>query len=66
SISAAAQVVWRKAQVKLQELSLDAAKDPIINQMVQCFDPVHHRIDLTQASLYHFAAAQDVDGTWLY
>ncbi|KAG0350300.1 hypothetical protein BGZ54_003918, partial [Gamsiella multidivaricata] len=65
SMSTAAQVVWRKAQVKLQELSLDAAKGPVIDQMIQRFDPVHHRIDLTQASLYHFAAAQDADGTWL-
>ncbi|KAI1288646.1 hypothetical protein EDD11_009741, partial [Mortierella claussenii] len=65
NISTPAQVVWRQAKLSITELSLDAADRPIAEQMLERFDPRERGIDLTQAPLLRFAAAQDVDGRWL-
>ncbi|WP_350304365.1 amino acid adenylation domain-containing protein [Photorhabdus viridis] len=64
-LSAPAQVVWRQAQLSVTELTLDPANGPVSDQLFQRFDPRHHRLDLGQAPLLRFVAAQEADGRWI-
>ncbi|WP_112872345.1 MULTISPECIES: non-ribosomal peptide synthetase, partial [unclassified Photorhabdus] len=63
-LSAPVQVVWRQAQLSVTELTLDPVDGPVRDQLAQHFDPRHHRLDLNQAPLLHFAIAQEDDGRW--
>ncbi|KAF8944472.1 hypothetical protein BGZ46_006252, partial [Entomortierella lignicola] len=65
NISTPAQVVWRKAPLSVTELQLDPADGPIAQQLKSRFDPLYHRIDLTQAPLLRFVTAQESDGRWI-
>ncbi|KAF9898817.1 hypothetical protein EC991_010311, partial [Linnemannia zychae] len=65
NLSAPVQVVWRNAQLSITELKLDLADGPIAHQFKSMYDPLHHRIDLTQAPLVRFALAQESDGRWI-
>ncbi|KAF9566389.1 hypothetical protein EC968_003794 [Mortierella alpina] len=65
NLSTPAQVVWRDAPVTIMELDLDPSDGPILQQMKQRFDPLHYKLDLTQAPVLRFAVAQDVDGQWI-
>ncbi|KDM91475.1 non-ribosomal peptide synthase/polyketide synthase [Photobacterium galatheae] len=58
------QVVWRQAEFRVAELTLDPADGPISTQLESRYDPHHTRLDLTQAPLLHFVIAEDVDGSW--
>uniref|UniRef100_UPI0036DC5A5C non-ribosomal peptide synthase/polyketide synthase n=1 Tax=Photorhabdus sp. RM322S TaxID=3342825 RepID=UPI0036DC5A5C len=64
-LSAPVQVVWRQAQLSVTELTLDPVDGPVRDQLAQHFDPRHHRLDLNQAPLLHFAVAQENDGRWV-
>ncbi|WP_309475907.1 non-ribosomal peptide synthase/polyketide synthase [Pseudomonas sp. B21-028] len=60
SLSEPVQVVWRHAALHLEEVHLDPAAGAITEQLMQRFDPCHHRLDVTQAPLMRLAYAQDV------
>nr|UXB94720.1 non ribosomal peptide synthetase [Pseudomonas syringae] len=53
------QVVWREAQLHLEELELDPADGEIGVQLHSRFDPRHYRLDMTQAPLMHLVHAED-------
>ncbi|QQZ39834.1 amino acid adenylation domain-containing protein [Pseudomonas sp. SK3(2021)] len=53
------QVVWRKAELPLQQVPLDAAGGEVLAQLHGCFDARHYRLDLTQAPLLRMVYAQD-------
>ncbi|KAF9923034.1 hypothetical protein BGZ67_010144, partial [Mortierella alpina] len=65
NISTPTQVVLRVAPLSVTELVLDPAAGPTIRQLRQRYDPLHYRIDLTQAPLLRFVVAQEVDGRWI-
>ncbi|KAF9388086.1 hypothetical protein CPC16_006705, partial [Podila verticillata] len=65
NLSTPVQVVWRQAPLSITTLTLDPSDGPVIEQLVQRFDPRQYRIDLTQAPLLRFIIAQDSDGRWL-
>ncbi|KAF9944851.1 hypothetical protein BGZ72_001907, partial [Mortierella alpina] len=65
NMSVAAQVVWRDAPMEIIEVELNPDDGPVDQQLKQMFDPVHHRMDLTQAPLLRFAIAQEGDGRWI-
>ncbi|WP_246797359.1 non-ribosomal peptide synthetase [Burkholderia perseverans] len=43
------QVVWREARLPVAEVALDAAQGDVAAQLLDRFDPRHHRLDLRQA-----------------
>ncbi|WP_181016375.1 syringopeptin non-ribosomal peptide synthetase SypA [Pseudomonas syringae] len=53
------QVVWRQARLHLEQIELDPADGPVINQLQQRFDPRHSRLDLSQAPLLRVVFAED-------
>ncbi|WP_162884953.1 condensation domain-containing protein, partial [Pseudomonas syringae] len=53
------QVVWRQARLHLEQIELDPADGPVINQLQQRFDPRHSRLDLSQAPLLRLVFAED-------
>jgi arthrofactin-type cyclic lipopeptide synthetase B len=53
------QVVWRDAQLSVQEVILDPAEGGIIEQLHARFDARHYRLDITQAPLLRMVYAQD-------
>jgi len=53
------QVVWRDAQLVVQEIQLDPADGDIIEQLHARFDARHYRLDITQAPLLRMVYAQD-------
>ncbi len=53
------QVVWRDAQLVVQEIALDPAKGDVIEQLHARFDARHYRLDITQAPLLRMVYAQD-------
>ncbi|KAF9981536.1 hypothetical protein BGZ79_006098, partial [Entomortierella chlamydospora] len=65
NLSIPAQVVLHHAPMSVTEISLDPADGLILDQMTKLFDPLSHRIDLTQAPLIRFAIAHDTDGRWI-
>ncbi|MCS4251622.1 non-ribosomal peptide synthetase [Pseudomonas sp. BIGb0164] len=53
------QVVWRNAQLVVQEVALDPADGGIIEQLHARFDARHYRLDITQAPLLRMVYAND-------
>ncbi|NWE03709.1 non-ribosomal peptide synthetase [Pseudomonas sp. IPO3749] len=53
------QVVWREAQLVVQEVALDPADGDVIEQLHARFDARHYRLDITQAPLLRMVYAQD-------
>ncbi|HGM5550335.1 TPA: amino acid adenylation domain-containing protein [Pseudomonas putida] len=53
------QVVWREAELPLQEVALDPAGGDVLAQLFERFDARHYRIDLSQAPLIRLVYAQD-------
>nr|UXB95125.1 non ribosomal peptide synthetase [Pseudomonas syringae] len=53
------QVVWRQARLHQEQIELDPADGPVINQLQQRFDPRHSRLDLSQAPLLRVVFAED-------
>ncbi len=65
-LSVPVQVVWRQAPLSVTELTLNPADGPICEQLTQRFNPRHYRLDLNQAPLLRFVAAQEGDdGRWM-
>ncbi|KOY60399.1 gramicidin biosynthesis protein, partial [Photorhabdus heterorhabditis] len=64
-LSVPAQVVCRRVQLPVTELTLDPADGPVIDQLTRRFDPGQYRLDLSQAPLLHFIIAQETDGRWV-
>ncbi|MGY2293621.1 amino acid adenylation domain-containing protein, partial [Pseudomonas sp. SDO5511_1_S431] len=54
-----AQVVWRKAELPVQEVTLDPADGDILGQLHARFDARHYRLDVSQAPLMRLAYARD-------
>ncbi|QBR31719.1 MULTISPECIES: non-ribosomal peptide synthetase [Pseudomonas] len=53
------QVVWRAAILPLQEVELDPADGPIIDQLHQRFSARRYRLDVSQAPLMRLVYARD-------
>ncbi|WP_426135211.1 amino acid adenylation domain-containing protein [Pseudomonas sp. PWP3-1b2] len=53
------QVVWRDAQLAVQEVNLAPADGGIIEQLHARFDARHYRLDITQAPLLRMVYAHD-------
>ena len=53
------QVVWRKALVKVEDVSLDAANGDVARQLAERFDPRRYRIDIGEAPLLKIFFAED-------
>jgi arthrofactin-type cyclic lipopeptide synthetase B len=53
------QVVWRHAELVVQNVALDPADGDVIEQLHARFDARHYRLDLTQAPLLRMVYAQD-------
>jgi arthrofactin-type cyclic lipopeptide synthetase B len=53
------QVVWREAQMVVQQLLLDAQDGDILEQLHARFDARHFRLDLNQAPLIRMVYAED-------
>ncbi|MCW7762921.1 amino acid adenylation domain-containing protein [Photorhabdus sp. JAR] len=64
-LSVPAQVVCRQVWLSVTELTLDPADGPISEQLAQRFNPRQYRLDLGQAPLLRFVAAQESDGRWI-
>ncbi|NWA25217.1 amino acid adenylation domain-containing protein, partial [Pseudomonas gingeri] len=54
------QVVWRQARLYLEQVEFDPSEGEIADQLRQCFDPRHSRLDITQAPLMRLAFAEDL------
>nr|WP_232911560.1 syringopeptin non-ribosomal peptide synthetase SypB [Pseudomonas syringae] len=60
------QVVWRKADLVLSEITIDPAAGPASEQLQQRFDPRHYRLDISQAPLLRLAFTRDeVNQCWV-
>ena len=55
-----AQVVWRKAPLVVEEVTLDASREDAIEQFKASLDPRHCRLDVRRAPLLRVAVARDV------
>ena len=53
------QVVWRQAELVVQNIPLDPADGDVIEQLHARFDARHYRLDITQAPLLRMVYAQD-------
>ncbi len=54
------QVVWRTAQLVLEEVTVDPAAGDVLEHLHERFDPRHYRLDIGQAPLMRIAYAQDM------
>jgi amino acid adenylation domain-containing protein len=60
------QVVWREARMGVEEVEIDPAAGPVAKQLMERFDPRHHRIDVRRAPLMRGYVAHDPErGRWL-
>src|SRR5262249_3107954 len=60
------QVVWRKAELAVEEIELDAAAGDPAEQLYARFNPHHFRIELSRAPLVRIYIAYDAShGRWL-
>ncbi|WP_141096737.1 non-ribosomal peptide synthetase, partial [Photorhabdus luminescens] len=64
-LSVPVQVVLRQATLSVTELALNSIDGPISEQLTRRFDPRQHRLDLGEAPLLRFVAAQEADGRWI-
>ncbi len=53
------QVVWRQAELAVQELLPDPVAGDVLGQLQARFDARHYRLDVTQAPLIRLVYAQD-------
>ncbi|WP_213942321.1 AMP-binding protein, partial [Pseudomonas sp. dw_612] len=58
------QVVWRQAQLSVEEVTFVATEGDIADQLRERFDARHHRLDLREAPLMCIRFAQD-DKRWV-
>ncbi|NCE88295.1 non-ribosomal peptide synthase/polyketide synthase [Pseudomonas sp. Q1] len=53
------QVVWREAQLGMDEIHLDPAAGDIATQLTECLNPRHHRLDIRQAPMMRIGYSED-------
>ncbi|PCR95715.1 non-ribosomal peptide synthetase [Pseudomonas fluorescens] len=53
------QVVWRHAELVVQQVTLDPAQGDILEQLHERFDARHYRLDISQAPLLRMVYAED-------
>jgi hypothetical protein len=58
-LSEPVQVVWRKAQLVIEEVSLDTGQGDIAEQLRARFDPRRYRLDVSRAPLLKVFIAED-------
>ncbi|MFJ5235531.1 amino acid adenylation domain-containing protein [Pseudomonas neuropathica] len=58
-LSQPVQVVWRRAQLAVQEVLLDPMEGDVRARLQERFDARHYRIDISQAPLIQLMYAQD-------
>jgi amino acid adenylation domain-containing protein len=58
-LSEPVQVVWRRAQLKVEEVILDPAQGDIARQLAERFDPRRYRIEIAEAPLLRIFIAED-------
>ncbi|WP_426234531.1 amino acid adenylation domain-containing protein [Pseudomonas sp. TWP3-2] len=58
-LSTPLQVVWREAQLPVQEIVLDPAEGDVLEQLHQRFDARSYRLDISQAPLIRLFYARD-------
>ncbi|WP_426201472.1 amino acid adenylation domain-containing protein [Pseudomonas sp. TWP3-1] len=58
-LAAPVQVVWRHAELPVEEVLLDSAQGEIADQLHQRFDARHFRLDIGQAPLMRLVYARD-------
>ncbi|KTC25873.1 hypothetical protein AO391_06610 [Pseudomonas marginalis ICMP 9505] len=54
------QVVWREAELGLDEIHLDPAAGDIAEQLSEHLSPRHHRLDIRQAPMMRIGYSEDV------
>ncbi|MFC6336712.1 amino acid adenylation domain-containing protein [Pseudomonas sp. CCM 7891] len=54
------QVVWRDAELVVQQVPLDPADGSVIEQLHERFDARHYRLDITRAPLLRMVYAEDL------
>ena len=54
------QVVWRKAQIKVEQATFDPVAGDIAQQLLARFSPRHYRLDVRSAPLWRLFIAEDV------
>ncbi|OUM04553.1 hypothetical protein BW686_25990, partial [Pseudomonas syringae] len=60
------QVVWREAQLGVEEIRLDPAAGDIAEQLREALDPRHYRLDIRQAPMMRIGYAHDpANQRWL-
>jgi amino acid adenylation domain-containing protein len=59
-LEAPMQVVWRQARLFSEQIELDPADGPILDQLQQRFDPRHARLEMSQAPLMRLVFAEDL------
>ena len=60
------QVVWRKALLKVEEVSLDPADGDVAQQLHARYDPRRYRLDIAEAPLLRLFIAEDrANGRWV-
>ncbi|MBV4477086.1 non-ribosomal peptide synthetase [Pseudomonas botevensis] len=58
-VSSAVQVVWRQAELPVQEIVLDPAAGDVLEQLHERFDARRYRLDISQAPLIRLVYARD-------
>ncbi|MBK5529110.1 amino acid adenylation domain-containing protein [Pseudomonas sp. TH06] len=58
-LAAPVQVVWRAAELPVQEIAFDPAAGDVLAQLHERFDARHFRLDISQAPLTRLVYAQD-------
>ena len=53
------QVVWRHAQLAVEEIEFDSSAGEVVDQLVARFNPRQYRLDVQQAPLLRVAMARD-------
>ena len=53
------QVVWRHAQLAVEEIEVDSSAGEVVDQLVARFNPRQYRLDVQQAPLLRVAMARD-------
>jgi arthrofactin-type cyclic lipopeptide synthetase B len=65
-LSEPVQVVWRKAELPVEKIELDAAAGDVAEQLYARFNPRHYRIELNKAPLVRIYIAEDKkNGRWV-
>ncbi|MGN4032095.1 condensation domain-containing protein, partial [Burkholderia gladioli] len=64
-LSEPVQVVWRTAELRVEEVGFDPRDGSIAEQLQRHFDPRRYRIEIGKAPLLHIAAARESADGWL-